>query len=72
MTVYFFEDLLHLLTAGFGPTRPTWALRQVGSYLGYTGRDADVVAKAAHDPELTCWTMPSQIVPAPTKIFSNT
>ncbi len=26
---------------------------QVGSYLGYTGRDADVVAKAAFDPTLT-------------------
>ena len=26
---------------------------QVGSYLGYTGRDADVVAKAAFDPSPT-------------------
>src|SRR6266481_8105677 len=33
-----------------GPTLPTWALQQVGSYLGYTGRDANVVAKAALDP----------------------
>jgi hypothetical protein len=33
------------------PTVPTWALQQVGSYPGYTGRDANVVAKAAFDPE---------------------
>src|SRR6266478_6688849 len=33
-----------------GPTLPTWALQQVGSYLGYTGRDPNVVAKAALDP----------------------
>ena len=36
-----------------GPTLPTWALQQVGSYPGYTGRDANVVAKAGvwPDPE---------------------
>jgi len=28
---------------------PTWALKQVGGYLGYTGRAADVVARAARD-----------------------
>jgi len=33
-----------------GPTLPTWAVPQVGSYLGYTGRDANVVTKAARDP----------------------
>jgi hypothetical protein len=33
-----------------GPRLPTWALQQVGSYLGYTGRDVNVVAKAALDP----------------------
>ena len=33
-----------------GPTLPTWALQQVGSYLGYTGRDPNLVAKAARDP----------------------
>ena len=32
---------------------PTWALQQVGSYPGYTGRDPNVVAKAARDPILT-------------------
>jgi hypothetical protein len=36
-----------------GPRRPTWAGPQVGSYLGKTGRDANVVAKAAHDPKPT-------------------
>jgi hypothetical protein len=33
-----------------GPTPPTWAIQQVGGYLGYTGRRANVFAKAAHDP----------------------
>ena len=33
---------------GIGPTLPTRVLRQVGSYLGYTGRPANVVATAAH------------------------
>jgi hypothetical protein len=33
-----------------GPRLPTWVLQQVGSYLGYTGRDAGVVSTAAHDP----------------------
>jgi hypothetical protein len=35
------------------PSLATWALAQVGSYLGYTGRAADVVARAAFDPEPT-------------------
>jgi hypothetical protein len=39
--------------SGIGPTQPTWAVQQVGSYLGYTGRGAGVVAKAAFDPEPT-------------------
>jgi len=38
--------------AGIGPTLPTWALQQVVGYLRYTGRDANVVAKAARDPKL--------------------
>jgi hypothetical protein len=41
-----------------GLTLPAWALQQVGSYLGYTGRDPNVVAKASRDPEQTsarCW-----------------
>jgi hypothetical protein len=37
-----------------GPGLPTYALQQVGSYLGYTGRAANVATKAAHDPQLTC------------------
>jgi hypothetical protein len=28
-------------------------LRQAGSYLGYTDRDGNVLAKAAHDPNPT-------------------
>jgi hypothetical protein len=35
--------------AGIGPMLATRALQQVGIYLGYTGRDANVVAKAALD-----------------------
>ena len=35
------------LESGNGPTLTTWALQQVVSYLGYTGRAADVVARAA-------------------------
>jgi hypothetical protein len=36
--------------SAFGPTLPIWALRQAGSYLEYTGPDANVAAKAARDP----------------------
>ena len=36
-----------------GPTLPTWALQQVVGYPGYTGRDANVDAKAARDPYAT-------------------
>jgi hypothetical protein len=32
-----------------GPTLPTWALQQVVGYVRHTGRDANVVAKAARD-----------------------
>jgi hypothetical protein len=39
--------------SGHGPTLPTWAMQQVGGYLGYTGRAANVIAKAALDPNLT-------------------
>src|SRR6266849_3090275 len=34
-----------------GPTLTTWALQQVGRYLRYTGHHANVVAKAARDPD---------------------
>ena len=40
--------------SGPGPKLPTCALQQVGSYLGYTGRQAHVVGKAALDPKLPC------------------
>ena len=36
--------------AAFGPRLPSWATRHVVSYLGYTGRAADVFATAALDP----------------------
>ena len=39
--------------ASYGPTLPTCALQQVGSYLGYISGDADIVAEAAHDPQET-------------------
>jgi len=45
------SSLLHLLAAGVGPTLPTWTVPQVGSYLRYTGRDANVVQTAARDPK---------------------
>src|SRR5215470_3358946 len=32
------------------PTLPTLAVQRVGSYLGHTGRAANVVATAAFDP----------------------
>ena len=35
-----------------GPTLSTCAGPQVGSYLRYTGREADIPAEAAHDPYL--------------------
>jgi len=34
-----------------GPTPPTCAVQQVGSYLGYGGRGANAFGKAAPDPE---------------------
>src|SRR5882672_7136280 len=40
-------------TAACGPTLPTWAVQQVGGNQGYTGRGANVVAKAARDPKPT-------------------
>jgi hypothetical protein len=35
------------------PRAADLALPRVGSYLGYSGRAANVAAKAAHDPSLT-------------------
>src|SRR5260370_684233 len=39
--------------SALGPTLPTFALQQIVGYLRYTGRDANVVAKAALDPDRT-------------------
>jgi hypothetical protein len=41
-------------TPVIGPTLPTWALQQSGSYLGYTGRAANAVGKAAVTPPGHC------------------
>jgi len=35
-----------------GPTLPTW-VQQFGGYLRHTGRAANLIAKAALDPEPT-------------------
>jgi len=42
---------LAVMGARARPTLPTLALQQVGSYLRYTGRDANIVAEAALDPK---------------------
>jgi hypothetical protein len=34
-----------------GPTPPSWALQQVVSLLGYTGRHTNVVGMTAYDPK---------------------
>jgi hypothetical protein len=39
-------------TSGCGPTLTTWALQQVASFLGYTGRAANVTATAESDPNV--------------------
>jgi len=39
-----------------GPTLPTLAVHQVASYLGNTGRDVDIVSKAARDRPPTAST----------------
>jgi hypothetical protein len=36
--------------SGCGPRLTTWALQQVVSFLGYSGRAADVASTTAHDP----------------------
>src|SRR5260370_39812826 len=44
------EHVSQRAMAPAGPPLPTWAVQQVGSYLRYTGRDANTVAKAARGP----------------------
>ncbi len=39
--------MFHGRVSGFGPTLPTSAAQRLGSYLGYTGRDADILGEAA-------------------------
>jgi hypothetical protein len=39
--------------SAIGPRLLTWAMQQVGSYVGYTGRAANVVAPAALAPTRT-------------------
>jgi hypothetical protein len=65
MTVYFFEDLLHLLTAAPRPTLPTWSVQRVGSYLRYSGRDANVTSTAARDPKVSSAGLKGVIPPCP-------
>jgi hypothetical protein len=50
-------------TSESGPRLTGWTTRQVGSYLGYTGRAANVAATAAPDPERTS--------PASTRVASD-
>src|SRR5258706_12522016 len=59
--------MLQLLTAAHGPTLPTWALQQVGSYRGYTGCSANVVAKATLT-HLRHWLCTAPIVSVPIKV----
>src|SRR5262249_21357162 len=40
-------------TSCIGPRLTTWALQHVVSFLGYSGRDVDVVVTAALDPQPT-------------------
>jgi hypothetical protein len=40
-----------------GPHLPTWALQHVGSFLGYTGHQIDVVVTAVRDPKLSKATL---------------
>src|SRR5215831_17328126 len=43
-------SIVRCMRSGSGPTLPTCALQPVGGYLADCGRDANVVATAAHDP----------------------
>ncbi len=44
--------------SALGPILPTWAVQQVVGYLGYTGRGANTVARAARDPKPTSRFIP--------------
>jgi hypothetical protein len=43
--------------SGFSPILPTCAVQQVGSYLGYSGHQINVVVTAASDPTLPTWAL---------------
>jgi len=47
--------------SGIGPTLPTLASQQVGGYLKYGGRGAEVIAKAAPDPLRTLKKITSRL-----------
>ncbi len=38
------------MISAYGPRLPTWAVQQIGSYRGYTGRDANALGNAALGP----------------------
>jgi len=40
-----------------GPLLPTWATLEVVGYLGYSGRDDNIVLKAALVPMLPTWAL---------------
>jgi len=47
----FQQELVAVRESGNSPTLTICAVKQVGSFLGYTGRAADVVARTAFDPK---------------------
>src|SRR5215470_6218375 len=49
---------------------PSWAVHQVGSYLGYSGSAGDVVARAALDPKETFAWHRIAIVRVTTRLLS--
>jgi hypothetical protein len=46
------KTLAMVHSSELGPTLPTWAVQQIGSYRWYTGRDVNALGKAAFDPKL--------------------
>ena len=55
------ETLSH--TAGLGSAPRTCVMQQVGSHLGYSGRDANAFEKATHAPPAP--TIPMRLFSAP-------
>jgi hypothetical protein len=50
--------------SGIGPRLTTWALQQVVSFLGYTGRAAKIAATAESDPSAASTVRRSTFFPA--------